>query len=188
MLGALSADILRALEAVRIPAYIVDTHRRVRWQNQASREFAGDVRGRLDSGVGLDPKDLAAVREAWIRKLNGKAHEEIEMQAPRADGTRVKTRVSTVPLRNDAGEIIGAFGMVTVLGQVDAPVQTAPRLSPREHQTLQLLAAGYSTTQMAEEMGIATETVRNHVKRLLRTLGACSRVAAVAEARRVGVI
>jgi DNA-binding CsgD family transcriptional regulator len=41
---------------------------------------------------------------------------------------------------------------------------------------------------LAKEMSISIETVRNHVKRVLRSLGASSRVEAVAKARRVGLI
>jgi DNA-binding CsgD family transcriptional regulator len=51
-----------------------------------------------------------------------------------------------------------------------------------------LLAAGCSTPQMAELMGLSTETVRNHVKRLLRALDARSRVEAVAKGRRAGLV
>jgi len=61
-------------------------------------------------------------------------------------------------------------------------------LSPREQETLTLLAVGYSTAQMAQQMGISKETVRNHVKGLLRSLGARSRVEAIAKARGVGLI
>jgi DNA-binding NarL/FixJ family response regulator len=41
---------------------------------------------------------------------------------------------------------------------------------------------------MAQQMGIAKETVRNHVKGVLSSLGARSRVEAVAKARRAGLI
>jgi DNA-binding CsgD family transcriptional regulator len=61
-------------------------------------------------------------------------------------------------------------------------------LSPRERETLTFLAAGYSTAQMAEQMSISKETVRNHVKGVLRSLGARSRVEAVAKGRSVGLI
>ena len=54
LLAALSADIVQLLEAMRVPAYIVDRQRRLRWQNAASIELVGDLRGRLDSSVSLD--------------------------------------------------------------------------------------------------------------------------------------
>ena len=45
LLEALSADALAMLAAVGVPAYVVDVHRRIRWQNAASIELVGDLRG-----------------------------------------------------------------------------------------------------------------------------------------------
>lgn len=188
LLNALSSGFLTTLETLRVPAYIVDSHRRVRWQNTASIELVGDLRGRLDGSVGLDPADLARAREAFARKQNGAPHTELEVSVPRRDGTRVRVAVNSVPLRNGDGEMIGSFGLVQVLGELEPPVERPPRLSPRERETLTLLAAGYSTAQMAQRMGISKETVRNHVKGVLRSLGARSRVEAVAKGRSVGLI
>lgn len=176
------------LEAVRVPAYIVDRHRRIRWQNAASIELVGDMRGRLDGSVGLTAEDLARARDAFERKERGASHTELEVSVARRDGTRVRVAVSSVPLRNAGGALIGSFGLVQVLEEIEPAVERAPRLSPRESETLALLAAGHSTTQMADQMGIARETVRNHVKGVLRSLDATSRVEAVAKARRVGLI
>jgi DNA-binding CsgD family transcriptional regulator len=186
LLDALSADFLGAIEAMSVPAYIVDLHRRVQWQNAASIQLVGDLRGRLDDSV-LAPGDLVVAREAFAQKQKGAAHVELQVSIMCADGKRVRVAVNTVPLKNADGGMIGSFGLAQVLE--DTPSSThAPRLSPRERETLTLLAAGYSTTQMAEEMHIATETVRNHVKRVLRTFDARSRVEAVAKARQVGLL
>ncbi len=187
LLEALSADFLTTLEAVRVPAYIVDCHRRIRWQNPASIELVGDLRGRLDGSV-LGPEDLVHAREAFARKQHGASHAELEVSVARRDGTRVRVGVSSVPLKNADGTMIGSFGLVQVLGEMEPSFERAPRLSPRELETLTLLAAGYSTAQMAEQMNISKETVRNHVKGVLRSLGARSRVEAVAKGRRVGLI
>jgi DNA-binding CsgD family transcriptional regulator len=188
LLGALSADIVQMLEAMRVPAYIVDRQRRMRWQNAASIELVGDLRGRLDGSVGLDPKDLVRARQAFARKLNGAAHTQLEVTVARHDGTPVRAAVSSVPLRDAEGAMIGSFGLVHVLGEAEPTSESAPSLSPRERETLTLLAAGFSTVQMAEQMGISKETVRNHVKGLLRSVGARSRVEAVAKGRRAGLI
>jgi DNA-binding CsgD family transcriptional regulator len=91
-------------------------------------------------------------------------------------------------LRDAGGAVIGSFGLVHVLGELEGAHHGAPSLSPRERETLALLSAGYSTTRMAEHMGISPETVRNHVKRLLRKLDARSRVEAVAKGRRAGLV
>ena len=188
LLGALSDDVVGTLEAIGVAAYIVDRQRRVRWQNAASIELVGDVRGRLDGSVGLDRDDVGRARKAFERKLNGAAHTELEVSLARPDGTRVRLAVNSVPLKGADGVVIGSFGLVQVLGEVESSLTRAPSLSPRERETLTLLAAGCSTAQMAEKMSISKETVRNHVKGVLRSLGATSRVEAVAKAREVGLI
>ena len=187
LLEALSADALSMLAAVGVPAYVVDVHRRIRWQNAASIELVGDLRGRLDASV-LGPEDLKRARAAFVRKQEGASHTEVKVSVARRDGRRVRVVVNSVPLKNAEGGMIGTFGFAQVLEEVEPPSESAPVLSPRERETLTLLAAGYSTTQMAQQMGISKETVRNHVKGLLRSLGARSRVEAIAKARGVGLI
>jgi len=70
--------------------------------------------------------------------------------------------------------------------------ETRPRplepLTARELEVLQLLAEGSSTAQASERLGISTATLRAHVQAILRKLGAHSRLEAVAEAARLGVI
>ena len=187
LFAALSSDALSMLEAIGVPAYIVDCHRRIRWQNAASIDLVGDLRGRLDASV-LEPDDLERARESFARKLNGAPQTELGVSVARRDGTRVRVLVNSVALRNIDGLMIGSFGLVQVLGELDPSVERPPRLSPRERETLTHLAAGCSTAQMAEQMSISKETVRNHVKGVLRSLGARSRVEAVAKGRAVGLI
>jgi DNA-binding CsgD family transcriptional regulator len=188
LLEALSASAVDLLEAVAVPAYIVDTDLRVRWQNAASRELVGDLRGRLEGSSQVVPEDLDRAREAFTQKQNGAEHTEVELSVLRRDGTLVRIAVSSVPLRNQAGAMIGSFGLVQVLREVEPASERPPRLSPRERETLTLLAAGHSTSEIAERMAISKETVRNHVKRVLRSLDANSRVEAVAKARRAGLV
>ena len=45
---------------------------------------------------------------------------------------------------------------------------------------LRLLEQGRSTKQIAQELHLSTETVKNHVRHLLRALGVNSRLEAVA--------
>jgi len=48
---------------------------------------------------------------------------------------------------------------------------------------LRLLEQGRSTKQIAQELHLSSETVRNHIRHLLRALGVHSRLEAVAIAR-----
>jgi len=61
-------------------------------------------------------------------------------------------------------------------------------LTTRELEVLRLLAGGTSTTAAAESLGISTATLRAHVQAVLRKLGAHSRLEAVAEAARLGLV
>lgn len=55
-------------------------------------------------------------------------------------------------------------------------------LSPRERQVLALVANGYSNQAIARELGIATNTVKNHMRNILDKLGAKNRAQAAAYA------
>jgi len=59
------------------------------------------------------------------------------------------------------------------------------RLTPREWEVLDLLCAGQSTDEIAATLVLSSETVRSHIKNLLRKLGVSSRQAAVEQARRL---
>jgi DNA-binding NarL/FixJ family response regulator len=102
------------------------------------------------------------------------------------DGSR--NRIETISLSLTAGNaVVGVLGIVRrVSSERIAPVP--PRLSPRLQETLVLLAAGQSTEQVAASLGVAPETARNYIRRLLRALGAHSRLEAVVHGREAGLV
>lgn len=51
-------------------------------------------------------------------------------------------------------------------------------LSPRERQMLALIAAGKRTRDIADEIGISSNTVKSHLSRVYRKIGARNRVEA----------
>jgi len=61
------------------------------------------------------------------------------------------------------------------------------RLTPREAEILRSLAAGETTTQIAEALGISALTVQSHVKSILAKLGVHSKIEAVTLAWRHGL-
>jgi DNA-binding NarL/FixJ family response regulator len=60
------------------------------------------------------------------------------------------------------------------------PASVRDRLTRRETQVLELLAQGRTNSSIAGELVISEETVKQHVKNLLRKLGAANRAEAVA--------
>ncbi len=61
-------------------------------------------------------------------------------------------------------------------------------LTARQREILQMLADGLQTDAVAKELGLSTETVRTHTKRILAKLHADTRTQAVAIAIRNGLI
>ena len=61
-------------------------------------------------------------------------------------------------------------------------------LSPRELEVLELLAAGRSNREIADQLVVALDTVKKHVSHLLDKLGAGNRTQAVARARELGLL
>lgn len=54
-------------------------------------------------------------------------------------------------------------------------------LTPRERQIFNLLVQNYSTKEIAKELGISEQTVRNHISNVIQKLGVDSRIQAVFE-------
>jgi len=180
-------ELRQALQHVGFPAWIVDPEGRFVWQNDAAVEALGDVRGRLYPTI-VAPAYRAFVREQFTRKLLGQQRTDFAVELLTPDGSTVPVEVSSVRLEARDGMIQGIFGLAAI---EETRRQTSPRnhpLTERQAEVLRLLAAGCSTTQIAVKMGISVETVRNHVRPLLRKLGAHSRLEAVALARREGML
>ncbi|MEU4375216.1 response regulator transcription factor [Pseudonocardia alni] len=68
------------------------------------------------------------------------------------------------------------------------PMPVGGDLSAREGEVLQLMGAGMSNRDIADELRISVNTVRNHVQRVLIKLDAHSKLEAVAVANRLGLV
>jgi PAS domain S-box-containing protein len=180
-LHAIDADVERALEQINVPAYVIDKHGIIRWVNPAARRVVGDVSGRQFTSV-CAPEESRRAREVFAQKIAGTAEvTDAEVVLIQEDGDRINVEVSSVPLYS-GGQIIGVFGqLVHVDEEADRPLH--PHLTPRQAEVLRLLERGHSTHQIARELHLSLETVRNHVRHLLKALGVHSRIEAVALAR-----
>ena len=104
------------------------------------------------------------------------------------NGGRIPMRLISAPLRRD-GNIVGIFGIGMPLAKAPTHEHSPlEQLTPRQHEVLRLLGEGLETPEIATRLGIAEETARNHIRALLRTLGAHSRLEAVLMGLRAGVI
>jgi len=188
----LCIEVLDGLERVGMPSYLADRDGRIRWLNAEALATFGDARGRLLSSLAA-PDHAQRSREQLARKVVGGAHRtDFEIDVIGRNGKRMTWCVSSVPVRRDRA-VIGVFGVARPCGAVRERAESrggasVSRLTPRQREVLALLADGASTTQIATTLGLAEETVRNHIRQLLRRLGVHTRLAAVAYARREGLI
>jgi PAS domain S-box-containing protein len=178
---AVGGNVEQALQSVGVPSYVLDTTGIVRWINPAAERLLGDIRGRHYTSV-VAPEETRRARELFSQKLLGTAPAtEATGFLVSTAGTRVSVELSSVPLRN--GErVVGVFGLIEER-PADSTTAPPPHLTPRQAEVLRLLEQGHSTKQIAAELHLSTETVRNHIRRLFRTLGVNSRLEAVAAAR-----
>ena len=174
----ISGDVEEALEAISVPSYVVDASGVVRWLNPAAEKLVGDVRGRQYTSV-VAPEDARRARELFAQKVMGTADvTDSEGVLFNGDGQRITVEISSVPLKRE-GRVIGVFGQFSELS-AELPPPSDPRLTPRQTEVLRHLAQGRSTGQIADELQLSKETVRNHVRQLLRAMGVSSRLEAVA--------
>lgn len=171
-------DLEAAVEHVNVPSYVLDRTGVIRWMNLAARTLVGDRVGQQFTSV-VAPEETRRARELFARKVVGNADvTDAPMVVVDADGRHVAVEISSVPLRR--GEhVVGVFGQVADV--VEEPhAHPELHLTPRQAEVLRLLERGRSTTQIADELQLSRETVRNHVRHLLHAVGATSRLEAVA--------
>ena len=175
-------DLEGAIAGVGFPAYVIDSDGVIRWINDAAREIVGDVEGQEFTSL-VAPEDRRRAVEFFAKKIAGTASgtDGVFTVVGRNDA-RAHVEVSSVPLRR-GDQVIGVFGLVPHRERKPAS-RVHPALTPRQVEVLQLLEHGRSTRQIAEQLHLSTETVRNHIRDVFRALDVHSRLEAVAVARR----
>jgi PAS domain S-box-containing protein len=181
-LNTMGGDVAEALERVNVPSYVLDTTGVIRWINPAAERLVGDVRGRKFTSV-VAPESRRSSQEMFARKVTGTASvTDAEVVLLDPAGQRMAVEITSVPLLR-GGRVIGVFGQAMDVPD-HPPAPAHPALTPRQAQVLGLLEKGRSTQQIADELHLSPETVRNHVRKVLNALGVHSRLEAVALARR----
>jgi len=178
-----------AFGEVRVAAAVADVDGVVRWQNARWTELAGDCVG-SQLAAHIAPESSHKWRTQFTKKVIGcerTTDYQINMLAP--DGAHVPIDVSSVVIEGAEHRIVGVFGLIEPIAPGFTPPPLAGTgLTRRQVEVLHMLDHGLSTEQIARRLGIQRDTVRNHIGALLRSLGVHSRLEAVAEARRRGLI
>src|SRR5262245_13121346 len=161
------------MERLGVPAYALDVRGMIRWLNQAAIALVGDIRGRPFSNV-IAPHDVSRLRQQFARKVREGGSSDFEATLITREG-RIARVGATATALTRGGQVVGLFGIMTRPAAVEhEPPVAAERLTPRQLEVLQLLARGTTTDEIAAELHVSRETVRNHVRHLLERLGATS--------------
>jgi DNA-binding NarL/FixJ family response regulator len=107
-------------------------------------------------------------------------------------GRRMLAPRERVDVIRDPATVVAA-GAAPPAEPARAPAPTATpvptvALTRREQEILELIAAGLSTREMAERLGVSENTVKSHAARLFDKLGARRRTQAVQSARAAGLL
>jgi len=180
-----SIELTRTLKRVKVPSFIAASDGTLTWGNESAKKMFGDLRGRPFTAV-VAPEDVPVVQRQLERKLQGAPLTDYEVDVFTADGRRRRAEISSVPIEN-GDDCHAVFGVV-IPGKLRERAPRAPQLTARQDQVLQLLGEGASTEQIAAMLHLSKETVRNHIRHVLRGLGAHSRLEAVAKAHREGLL
>src|SRR5205085_6850180 len=173
----------QTLAQLKVPSVITERQGVVTWLHDAAQATFGNLLGRPITTI-VAPPYVELVQRQRERKLRGAPVTDYEVEVFTADGRRRRAEISSVPIRN-GDECHAVFG-VALTG---APAMDVPfRLTRRQMEVLRLLGDGASTDDIAASLYLSRETVRNHIRHLLRALGAHSRLEAVAVAHRNGLL
>src|SRR5436190_13141284 len=178
-----------ALEGLELPCYILDARGRIRWLNAAATELVGDATGKLFTSL-VDPHELRLARDEFASALRGEpGTPEFELDVFTVDGGETTLEISAYPIEEDH-HAIGVFGVARPRKTPPAPPAPTPdsRLTDRQREILTLLADGASTDEIAKQLFLSRETVRNHIRHILQRLHVHSRIEALVVAPRDGIL
>jgi PAS domain S-box-containing protein len=186
VLGRMGADV-DALDELPLPVYVIDRNGMVVWLNRAGVELFGPHLPR--SFVEFIPPDYrSGARDTFTKNILGTEKSSVyDAELLDRNGRRRRAEVSSVSL-SDHARAVGVFGVIDVESGPQAHPLPGVKLTPRQFEVLRYLEAGRATSEIAEIMGLSRETVRNHVRAVLRALGVHSRLEAVIEARRLRLL
>ncbi|MGW6739866.1 response regulator transcription factor [Streptomyces sp. NPDC055025] len=147
-------------------------------------------------GIAAIPTLKAAAPGTRVLVLTGEATPAVAADVAGAGGSGLILKVGNLGELQDgvrlvaAGEVAYSKGLLS--GALDRltgrTADLGATLTPRERETLGLLGDGLGTAEISQRLGVALNTARNHVQRVLGKLGARSQLEAVAVARREGLL
>ncbi|MFK4186400.1 response regulator transcription factor [Streptomyces sparsogenes] len=111
-----------------------------------------------------------------------------EVREAHGDLRALAQQVADPQLRERILSACGRLARASSGGAGDAPARPGVELSPREVDVLACVASGATNSAAADRLGLRPETVKSYLRSSMRKLGAHTRLHAVVEARRAGLL
>ena len=138
----------------------------------------------------LPPEARKSVAAHFRRAVERGEPTDFETVFVDASGHLRGVRAQHLPLRF-GGAIVGVLILAfDARRPPSGPIglEPQPRLTPRQREILDLIASGLSTSEIATQLTISRETVRNHLRSLFSELHVHTRLEAIAAAQRLGLL
>ena len=181
------------VDSLGVPSSVHDLQGRFVYMNTAAEQASGftnaEMRGR-ELTDRLPQEAHQRVRAVFRRAAEHGEPTDFETIFVDWNGESRGARVQQLPLR-DGDEIVGVITLafeVRRLSSEPVGLELLPQLTPRQHEVLELIAAGHSTAEIARELTLSAETVRNHLRTLFKALNAHTRPEAIAAAHGLGLL
>ncbi|KOV61311.1 response regulator [Streptomyces sp. NRRL WC-3618] len=143
-------------------------------QNLAVRDEVRRRLAELDGPPAGDDRPPGAASPRW--ETVREAYAELRVLAQHLTDTDLRDRVAALSDR------------LADAGAPTARRSSAPVLSARELDVLSCVALGRTNSDVADELGLRTETVKSYLRSAMRRLGCHSRLETVMTARRLGLL
>ncbi|GAA4782267.1 LuxR C-terminal-related transcriptional regulator [Microbacterium gilvum] len=148
---------------------------------QVADALAAQLRALRSAPAEVDPPAPAAAIPAAQREQLRESYAELRRIAADVDDAALRARLEEVERR-----------LASIAGEASAPVETddgAPvHLSPREIDVLACAGLGATNAGIAAQLGLREATVKAYLGSAMSKLDAATRWAAVAKARRRGIL
>jgi PAS domain S-box-containing protein len=178
------------VDSLVVPASLHDVEGRFVRLNAAAERAIGSSNAHWLGRHFTEPVPLEArenVEAQFRRAVETGEPTDFETVFTDASGHIRGVRAQHLPLRR-GDAIVGVLILAYDVRQPPSGLEVHPRLTPRQREILELLASGLSTSEIAKELTLSTETVRNHLRRVFGELHVHTRVEAIVAAQRFGLL
>ena len=181
------------VDSLAIPASLHDVEGRIVHMNEAAERASGKSNaqwlGRHFTEP-LPPEARENVAAQFRRAVERGEPTDFETVFVDESGQLRGVRAQHLPLRV-GGVVVGVLILAFDARRPPSGsigLEPQPRLTPRQREILSLIASGLSTAEIATQLTISPETVRNHLRSLFSELRVHTRLEAIAMAQRVGLL